>query len=112
MQPRSLIPRKLLNCLKNNIYPVRQIWYMGNLVRGKIITTKVFFFLDEASYFRYYIFSDLHCSFVKRIKKIYLTCYVLLRQQVVSTAKMKAINEAITNLKKCASFKCAVRKMN
>ena len=48
---------------------------MGNLVRGKIITTKVFVFLDETSYFRYYIFSDWHCSFVKRNKKIlHLLC--------------------------------------
>ena len=48
---------------------------MGNLVRDKIITTKVFVFLDETSYFRYYIFSDWHCSFVKRNKKIlHLLC--------------------------------------
>ena len=48
---------------------------MGNLVRSRIITTKVFAVLDETSYFRYYIFSYWHCSFVKRNKKIlHLLC--------------------------------------
>ena len=48
---------------------------MGNLVRSRIITTKVFVVLDETSYFRYYIFSYWHCSFVKRNKKIlHLLC--------------------------------------
>ena len=50
---------------------------MGNLVRSRIITTKVFVVLDETSYFRYYIFSYWHCSFVKRNKKIlHLLCTV------------------------------------
>ena len=74
---------------------------MGNFVRGKIIFTKVFVFLDEASYFRYYIFSDWNCSFVKRNKtKILHLLYVLLRQQIISTAKISAINEATTDLNK------------
>ena len=36
---------------------------------------------------------------LKEIKK-YFTCYVLLRQQIISTAKVTAINEATTDLKK------------
>ena len=48
---------------------------MGNLVRSRIITTKVFVVLVETSYFRYYIFSYWHRSFVKRNKKIlHLLC--------------------------------------
>ena len=62
---------------------------MPNLVRDKIITTKVFVFLGETSYFRYYIFSDWHCSFVTRNRKVlHLQC----------TAS--AANEATTDLKK------------
>ena len=73
---------------------------MGNLVRGKTIATEVFVFLDKTSYFRYYIFSDRHCSFFKTNKKKYFTCYVLLRQQIVSTTKISATNEATTDLEK------------
>ena len=52
---------------------------MGNLVRGKIITTKVFVFLDETSYFKYCIFSDWHFIFVMRNKKkiLHLLCIAL-----------------------------------
>ena len=74
---------------------------MGNFVRGKIITTRVLVFLDETSYFRYYIFSDWNWSFVKRNKKKILhLLYVLLRQQIISTAKISVINEATTDLNK------------
>ena len=65
--------------------------------------------LDDTSCLSYYIFSDWHCSFVKRNKKKYFTCYVLLRQQIISAAKISAINEAATD---STNFKYAVLKMN
>ena len=72
---------------------------MGNLVRGKIITTKVFVFLDETSYFRYYIFSDWHCSFVKRNKKV-LHSQCTASPANNSHCQKHCDNEATTDLRK------------
>ena len=71
---------------------------MENLVPGKIITTKVFVFLDN-KLFRYYIFSDWHCSFVKRNKKV-LHSQCTASPANNSHCQKHCDNEATTDLRK------------
>ena len=78
---------------------------MGNLVRGKIFTTKVFVFLDETSYFSDITFLVIDIVVLVREIKKYFTCYILLRQQIIPTAKITAINEATTDLKKLQVYR-------
>ena len=85
---------------------------MGNLVRGKIFTTKVFVFLDEASYFSDITFLVIDIVVLVREIKKYFTCYILLRQQIIPTAKITAINEATTDLKKLQVYRLKYKLAN
>ena len=78
---------------------------MSNLVHGKIFTTKVFVFLDETSYFLDITFLVIDIVVLVREIKKYFTCYILLRQQIILTAKITAINEATTDLKKLQIYR-------
>ena len=48
---------------------------------------------------------------LREIKK-YFTCYVLLRHQIISTAKITAINEATTDLKKLQVYRLKYKLAN
>ena len=86
----------VFRCVK---FGKRKIWYAVKLLPPKYSFSQTKQVILDITF----LVTDT-VVLLREIKK-YFTCYVLLRHQIISTAKITAINEATTDLKKLQVYR-------